>query len=678
MLLRGPEVKEIAEPVGAQDPHFAGYGDSQARARRVLPYVALTILAVVMLAQIWMSSRQMSVTSDEAHHLHSGYRYLQCRDYGWNLEHPPLANMIAALPLMKMDIIDPIPSPCGMPNSKLIDFQAGHDFVFANPESVLMAGRMAESVFAVALLFAMWFFAREMFGMAAAMISAVLLAFEPSILGHGGLVLTDVPAALGFVLAVYALYRYVAAPSYGRLVLVGVATGFALGLKHQTLLLAAMVPALAITNVFLGNRPQRMRAALRNLVASALVMLIAFVLLWAAYSFRYAARPNHATPWRPQLLGQTRGAMATKIVPALERTRLLPQGYLIGLQDISVELEAGGRSFLLGRTYPNGRWFYFPVATTIKLTLPTLLLLLVSAFALSFWQKHKQEAAFLLIPAAILMISMMRSSLDIGIRHVLPLFPFLIVFAAAGSWSVVRNRRWPTIALVLLLVFHAVSSLRAFPNYVSYSNELFGGPANTYKYLSDSNTDMGQALKMARDYVAEHRPVHCLIIQPFDETARDYGIPCDDIYISTPPLHFDGTLIVSSMLVQGVMNPYGARSAALFNGMQPKAKLGGSALFVYDGSFDLTPIVAAQRLKLAASMGPRDPQFAIREATDVLAFDPNNGHAHAVLCYANAALGHQVLAEKECTLAVKLMQNDPFTTPQDMHGVTAFMRQHGM
>jgi hypothetical protein len=664
-------------PCSSQGSNLAGEEDLKARTRWLLPYLVLAALALVMLAQMWTSIRQLSITSDEAHHFYSGYLYLQCRDFGWNLEHPPLANMVAALPLLGMDIVDPISSPCGMPNSKLIDFQAGHDFVFANPEYVLMAGRMAASTFTIGLLVAMWFFARRMFGLTVAIISAVLLAFEPNILANGSLVLTDVPAALGFVLAVYAFYGYLSAPSYGRLALVGLATGFALCLKHQTMLLVVILPALAVADAFLTG-PQPMRKALRNLVALVPAMIIAFTLLWGAYTFRYDARPNHATPWRPALLGTVHGELATKIVPAMERWRVLPQAYLIGWQDISVELEVGGRSFLLGRTYPNGRWFYFPVAALIKLTLTTLLLWVISAFAVPFWRKHKREAAFLLIPAAILLANMMRSSLDIGIRHVLPLLPFLLIFGAAGAWSFARERYWARIALAAVLIFHAVSSLRAFPNYVSYANELWGGPANTYRYLSDANTDMGQALKMARDYVAQNKPAHCWLIQPFDETAGDYGIPCDDIYVSTPPLHFDGTLIVSSMLVQGVMNPYGARSAAMFEGMQPKAKLGGSALFVYDGSFDMTPIVAAQRLKLATSKGPRDPQFAISEATDVVAFDPRNGRAHAVLCYAHATLGQQALAEQECSLALQLMQENSFTTPQDIQDVTKFMRSHGL
>jgi len=641
-------------------------------------WAVLAALVFGMLGQMWVSVGRLSITSDEADHLHSGYRYLQCRDFGWNPEHPPLAKILAAVPLRMMEINDPIPSPCGMASNKLMDFQVGHDFVFSNPESVLLAGRMAESALTICLLLGVWFFARRMFGVAVAIISGVLITFEPNLLAHGSLVMTDVPAALGFLLSVVALYSYLLAPSRIRLVILGLASGFALCLKHSTILLVVILAALVVADSILCDKPQRARVMLRNLLALTAAMVIAGAVLWGAYGFRYSARPNQARPWTSARLDSAHGMIATKVIPAIERRRLLPQAYLIGLQDILVESEDSKRAFLLGRTFQTGRWFYFPIAATIKFTAPTLLLIVASTFAARFWREHKREGAFLLIPAAILLVSAMGYSINIGIRHALPLLPFLIIFGAAGSWALVRKRRWPTIALVALLVFHAASSLRAFPNYLSYSNELWGGPASTYKYLSDSNTDMGQAFKMVQAYVTQNTPAHCWLIQPYNETASDYGIPCDDVNTKIPPLHFDGTLIVSSILVDGVMSPFGRRTASLFQNMQPSAKLGGSALFVYDGSFDMTPIVAAERLKLATSMGPRDPQFAITQAAEVLGFDPHNGLAHAVLCYARTSLGEPSVAEQHCNLALKLMRQDPFAVPHDILDVTEFMRRHGL
>ncbi|MGA7459516.1 MAG: hypothetical protein WBW69_04780, partial [Candidatus Korobacteraceae bacterium] len=41
-------------------------------------WVVLAALVVVMLAQLWTSVVQLSITSDEVDHLHAAYRYWQC------------------------------------------------------------------------------------------------------------------------------------------------------------------------------------------------------------------------------------------------------------------------------------------------------------------------------------------------------------------------------------------------------------------------------------------------------------------------------------------------------------------------------------------------------------------------------------------------------------------------
>ena len=173
--------------------------------RQVLVFCGL---ALILGVQLVAAVRQWSITSDEINHLHAGYRYLKCKDFGWNPEHPPLLKLVAALPLLAMQVNDPAPGACGMANSKTIDFHVGHDFIFANPERILMAGRAAASVFVFALLALVWFGARRMFGVEAAIIASSLFIFEPNILAHGALVTTDMAASLGFLAAVLALYLY--------------------------------------------------------------------------------------------------------------------------------------------------------------------------------------------------------------------------------------------------------------------------------------------------------------------------------------------------------------------------------------------------------------------------------------------------------------------------------------
>jgi hypothetical protein len=174
---------------------------------RHLEWAVPLALALIMLAQLWGSVVQLSITSDEIDHLHAAYRYWQCNDFGWNPEHPPLVKIVAGLPLQFMHNNDPIPHACGLPTNKATDFVLGHAFVFSNPERMLTSARFAVSLFAILLLLSVWFFARETFGLPVAIISGVLIAFEPNVLAHGALVTTDVAAALGILLATYTAYR---------------------------------------------------------------------------------------------------------------------------------------------------------------------------------------------------------------------------------------------------------------------------------------------------------------------------------------------------------------------------------------------------------------------------------------------------------------------------------------
>ncbi len=208
-----PETQASAESqASGTTPAHSAEGAWDARAERWQWWI-LGALAVVMLAQLWTSVVQLSITSDEVDHLHAAYRYWQCNDFGWNPEHPPLMKLVAGLPLQAMRINDPFRHACGAQNSKEVDFLAGHQFVFANPESMLTRARFAVSLFSILLLLTTWFFARKMFGTPTAIVAGVLLVFEPNILAHGALVTTDIAASSGILLTLYALYCNITASS---------------------------------------------------------------------------------------------------------------------------------------------------------------------------------------------------------------------------------------------------------------------------------------------------------------------------------------------------------------------------------------------------------------------------------------------------------------------------------
>lgn len=649
--------------------------------RRSWEWIPLLLLAVVMAAQMWTSIRQLSVTSDEIDHLHAGYRYLQCNDFGWNPEHPPLAKIVAALPLLAMQVNDPIRNACGLPSSRALDFRVGHTFLFANRESVLMAARTAASLFAILLPIATWFFARTLFCTNVALIASALVAFEPNLIGHGALVTTDVPAALGFLLAIYASYRYLVRPTIDRMLVLGLAMGLALALKFSSITLIGIIPALFLVDALVTKRGGRRRKLLCSMGGFALAMIIAVVVLWASYGFRYASRPGGAEPWINVRADEARGIVPTKMIPVMERAHLLPQAYLIGLLDVSVESEIGRPAYLLGQNYLGGRWYYFSVAAAIKLTVPFLFIFFLSFAAFRFWRANARKLLFLLLPTAVYMATSAVSGMNIGLRHIFPIIPLLAIFGAAGIWNLPLKRNILIGALIVLLSTHAVSSLHTFPNYISYGNELWGGPESVYKYLADSNTDWGQAQKLAGFYIKRTKPTSCFMIQAFNNSKRDYGIPCgsvSDLERDIPPLPFTGMLIVSSDIVDGVIpHAAGVRAARVFRELTPTAHVGGSAFLVYEGTFDLSPIASVQHVeRIGADV--HEPHAVLEEAKIAARLDPENALAYLRMCQAYLYLGQRDDAQSACNALLRAMKDDIYYGEGDRMRIVQTMTVNGL
>ena len=400
------------------------------------------------------------------------------------------------------------------------------------------------------------------------------------------------------------------------------------------------------------------------------------------YGLRYGARPNGAVTWVNDKVPEAHGIVATRIIPALKGRHLLPEAYLNGLQDILVDPEVIPRpAFLLGHVYRGGRWFYFPVAALIKFSAMVVILGLLSCFAFGFWKERKRQLLFLGIPPLVFFFASCTSSLNMGIRHVLPVLRFLILLGAAGSWALASRYPKGAIACAAVLVLHAASSLHSYPNYISYSNEFWGGPANTSKYLADSNVDWGQSMKEAKAYLDRHPATSCWMIHSYNDTNQDFGIPCgetSEFKQEEPPLHLAGTLIVTSNALDGILNyAGGSRTAAMFRNLTPKAKLGGSALFVYEGNFDLSGPLATYHAAQSANLLASDTQAAMREAQRAIAFDPRNHIAHFVMCLGADTLGDKDRAEQECNTTLRLIHEDA-NILADAPGIASFMKSRGM
>ena len=621
-------------------------------------WLILALLCVVLLGQLFLSARQLSQTADEPTHLYAGYRYLKCGDLTVSPEHPPLAKIVAAAALLPMNLTVDCSPFKGGEIQQVLTAQAW--LYNQNWRPAMDRARIAVSIFAFALCLIVWMAARRMFDFATAIAATVLLIFEPNILAYSALVMTDIAVTCMLLLAVFAFYLWVKNRTIPFLLLAALATGLALLAKHSAVVVVPILCTLAVADALIRRTSAwlTLQAALRNLLAVCLICAIATAIVWVGYGMRFAASPAGVQ------FEKAPADSTLKIPPvllAMKKYHVLPEAYLQGFATALSISGHSGPAFLAGKIYPQPPWFSVPFYLLIRST-PAMLALFLMAICGTFiaLRKRPREVLFLVIPAAIFLAVCLRSSMIGGIRYLLPAFPFLLIAVAAGCVELARRIRWVRHAVPCLIVLHAVSSLHAYPNYLSYANEFWGGPANAYKHLPW--VDTGQAYPEAKAYLERHPTENCWFITGWQWDPKFYGVPCQtfSLYLPTQiPPRVQGTVIVSSTLLTDVRLPE-QELASPFKSLTPKDKIGGSALLVYEGDFDTSLAAAKSERDLmvrAASAG--QPAAALLHGKRAVELAPGSALAHSYFCALLAQTGQINSALTECYTAQNLMLQDP-------------------
>ncbi len=435
-----------------------------------------------------------SPTMDEQNHIARGLAFLRTGDPRLSLEHPPLINVLSALPLLTMpELRLPVDHPSWERREGWYEFadlflwQYNHDV-----ERILFLARLPIVFLSIALALAGFQFARRLWGKAAALPALVLLLFEPNLMAHGRYATTDLGGTFFAFMGTFMLWRLWQSPCrwhWLRWMAAALCMGLAFGSKLSTLGFVFVWIVLALLPLYPDPPGRYLRASAVRLAQLFTAGMLSLLVVWIIFGMQWGPLDFMSDLLRP--LNGLSAPMPT---------------FWAGLEQITL-LSHGGRAlaFLFGRFSEGGWWYYFPAAFAVKTSVILIALIGLASFTLLRQPRTRQRASFLLIAAIGFYAFAMQSALNIGYRHVLPALPYLLLLASGLAVVRWRSVRWSPVApprlLAVGLTLVVLVALWIHPHYLSYFNLAAGGPAHGYRLLTDSNVDWGQDLLRLRAWM---------------------------------------------------------------------------------------------------------------------------------------------------------------------------------
>jgi hypothetical protein len=514
-----------------------------------LPYFILAgIIMSVSLALCVLSLMGDSITMDESPHIPSGYSYLTQKDMRLNPEHPPMIKDISAIPLLFQNInFDTNHS--SWKNDINGQWAAGTHFLYEsgnNPDKIAISARLSVLFIFIALCIFVFWWGRKKYGNWGGLLTLSLIALSPNTIAHARYVTTDTGAAFAFVFAIFFFAKYVLKPTLSNLIIAGIAFGLAQLFKFSLFLLIPLY-VFALGGYFIAKnysawkelgKGKKPKFFWLNFLKFAKPLLVIFVIgylaIWPFYQYHVWNYPieRQKTDTEYTLRSFPVRPLADGVVWMADKPVLRPYAqYFMGLLMVFQRTGGGNTTYFMGEVSSTAWRSYFPTVYILKEPIPILILVLLSAiFALysvikssisfgkfkKIWEgllnwilKNFEE--FVWISFIVLYwASSISGNLNIGIRHILPTFPFIYLLVSGKISKWVSNKKGAfdktskIFILAILMIWLVRETTSIFPSYIAYFNQIAGGPANGYKYVADSNLDWGQDLKRLAYFVEKN------------------------------------------------------------------------------------------------------------------------------------------------------------------------------
>jgi 4-amino-4-deoxy-L-arabinose transferase-like glycosyltransferase len=506
-----------AEVAGPPAPLTIAFLERHARSA----VVALILIASVRIVSTYTVFNH---TSDEPNHVACGMEWLDKGAYTYEAQHPPLARVAAALGPYLLGIRSqgsPKPNTLEVPQEGTKILYHGRRYDLA-----LALARLGMLPFFWIACLAMYWWAKRYFGATGCplgpVVTVFLFSFLPPVLAHAGLATTDMALTAFLGAAFVSALAWLDRPSLRGGALFGASTALAMLSKFSVVAFLPASLAVALICFLCSERPTLAwlaAAAKRRLPSFGLAVLVGLLVIWAGYRFSFGA-------------------------PDFTSLRLPAPEAFSGIRAVMRHNETGHPTYFLGERNITGFWYFYPVVLAVKTPL-AFLVLLGYGLVLALRKRSPYRRAWIPVSfaAGILLVGL-ESHINIGVRHILPIYMGFSILAAiaavrllelsgAGRQSPARGpqplapsraRQWMWIAPLLLLAWFAGSSLLAHPDYLPYFNELAGSEPE--KIVVDSDLDWGQDMKRlaTRLHQAGARE---LTFNPFliADLEREHGFP---------------------------------------------------------------------------------------------------------------------------------------------------------
>lgn len=542
------------------------------------------MIVTVLLSLYWsmavFSKSHDSATFDEPAHLMNGISFWATHDFRLPAE-SMLPQRWGAIPVMLGGYR--LPRWDEPEWQRTTNYPLAFDFLYRSgndADAILLRSRMMMAVLGVAVCLTVYIWSYRLFGTAGALISLLAAVCCPTLLAHGPLITTDVCAALFFSLSAGTLWITlhratpwtVAASSLAMAGLTVSKMSWVLIVPIGFLLLALRLLVGRPWLIRLGARRWLLTGLVRQTVLAVGLVVVHAVVAWlvicAMFEFRFEGSPlggpdptARRIRWDDIRSAGTKGAVAAW----LHDHRVLPEEYLYPLF-LSLQGAQARLSFWNGEVSGKGSVGFFPYCFLVKTPLATLLLLTCAAAACVPRLKRSRTLTRALYRSAPLWIlflvywaACLTSGINIGQRHLLPIYPVVLVWLGAAGWWVARNRGARLVVLTTL-IWLAGETLYRWPHYLAYFNQVAGGPSEGFKHLVDSSLDWGQDLRGLATWLQTQKPGRERAYLAYFGTAdiRYYNVLADllpGFFSQERDVHLDlrpGVYCISATLLQSL------------------------------------------------------------------------------------------------------------------------------